>query len=718
MSFLGFNAAGSALAAYQAAEDVTSTNIANVSTPGASRQQAIISEQAPIVGGPFLPSNPGTGQGTLGTGIIVSGIKRVHQDSYDALFRGASSSQNYYNVQEQQLQATQSALGEPSNGINTAYVNFRSAVQALTSSPNDTAARSSLLQKASLLVTSMNQASQAIVSQQSDVQQLAGQVVAQANNIADQIGALNGQIRASKAVGDNPNTYLDQRDHLIDQLSGLVSTHTSLQASGSALVTVDGKALVNDTVVYHLAAPVIGTNPNGTLTLKVGFAGDPNPANPTPVSVGGGALGGYLDLYNTKLIPYKQKLDNFASTLVNESGRITQAGYDSNGTGGGLLFQPVVAANPIGAGNIKLGMTDASQIPAGVASTAAGTLVLPLNAANNTVDTSVSIQNNPALANAPNAVLNSSLNISVDGIVQNFAYNTGVGGNSQTIDGFINSFNAGHFGVTSSFDANSQRIVFSRDPANVDLNHRALQGGNPPTPAFTITEAVAAPATQSALGNPAIDLLDALGAQQINGVQQNSSNAFGPASAGGANALLGFFSNSYGVPALQTTTPTVMGAAGAQTIAEPVAGAFAAINPGDTLTIFDPGPPPGANRENVVVTGVNRVAGTISFTTVNPHVAAGTYVMTAQTQTLQNFYSGYVAGMGVDVATATNGNTAQTALTSNLDKVRQGIDGINIDEETQNLIKFQNAYAAAAHTISVLNTLLGISVNIGTATSF
>lgn len=713
MSFFGFNIAGSALSAYQAAEDATSNNVANVSTPGASRQIAVLSPMQPIVGSPFLSANPANHQGMRGDGVIVSGIRRIHQDSYDALFRGASSSQSYYNVLQQQLQATQSALGEPANGINSAYINFRSSVQGLISNPSGTAERNNVLEAAGALVTTMNNAGQAIISQEAQVKQLAAQGVEEVNNLADQIAALNGQIRASRAIGDNPNTYLDQRDYLIDQLSNLLSTHTDLQASGSSLVTVDGKALINDTVVYHLAAPVIGTNANGTLALKIGFVNDPNPANPTPVRLGTGELGAYIDLYNTKLIPYRQKLDNFASTLVAETGRITQAAYDVNGTAGGQLFQPIVSTFPIGAGNIKLGMSDASQIPASLVSTLAGTLIQPLNAANNSVDTSASMLNNPTMANAPAAALVNTLTINVDGIAQTFNYDTGAGGNARTIDGFINSFNAGHFGVTSSFDANSQRIVFTRDPANIDLVHRAAQGANAPTPGFTITDNANATTTQSALGNPAVDLLDALGASQINGVQQNSTNAFGPTNAGGANALLAFFSNSYGVPALQTTSGSAATVPGSLTIPGPATTTFSAINPGDTLTI-DAGNP---GQENVVVTGVNRFTGTITFTAVNAH-GANFSVATAQTQTLQNYYSASVAAMGVDVATATSGNNSQAALTSNIDKVRQGIDGINIDEETQNLIKFQNAYAAAAHTISVLNSLLGLAVNIGTATTF
>ena len=62
MSFFGMNVAGSALAAFQQAANTTSDDIANVNTPGASRQTVNLSEAAPIVGSPGYAtwSGPGT----------------------------------------------------------------------------------------------------------------------------------------------------------------------------------------------------------------------------------------------------------------------------------------------------------------------------------------------------------------------------------------------------------------------------------------------------------------------------------------------------------------------------------------------------------------------------------------------------------------------------------------------------------------------------------
>jgi len=701
-SFFGLGVLGNALSTYQEAADVTSDNIANMNTPGASRQIVHVQQMDPVAGSPFASTHF---TGTFGNGSIVATIQRIHEDSYDSLFRGASSSQNYYTIEQNQLQALQASFGEPSNGINSYFTSFQSAVSQLVDQvgTGSTSSRANVLSAAQALTQALNAASNTLAQQKTQVAQQAGSVVNTVNGILDKIAALNGQIRASTAVGDNPNTFKDQRDHLIDQLSQYLSTQTSIQPDGSTLVTVNGQALVNDDVAYHLAQPVIGVAANGAPTFKVDFASNPPAALNAPgIPLGSGQLAAFADLYNNKLTVYGQQLDDFASAAANEVNRITQAGYDQNGVPGTALFQPIVASLPISAGNIKVGITNPSQLPVALASTAAGSLVTNLNSANNTVDTASALNGNGAYADPPGAAgIAGTLTVTVDGVAQGFTYNTNT--TDASMDAFISHFNSQHFGVTASFDASGQRIVFARDPMNTDLVHRAAQGATPTDPTFTITDSnnPAAPGTS---------LLGALGAAGIQGVTQNSANAFGANDNGAANALMKMFATNVGVPALQTTLTAAV-AAGTQTVALPAG--VTNVRVGDVLTI-DAAPGGGAPQENVVVSAVsyNPATGIESFTATfaNAH-ALGASMTSAQTQTLGQFYGQTVSQMGVDTQTAITGSASQTNLSSNIDKVRQGIDGINIDEETQNLIKFQNAYQATARTINVLDSMLSTIIN-------
>lgn len=710
MSFFGMNVAGSALAAFQQAANTTSDDIANVNTPGASRQVVNLSEASPIVGSPGYAT--WSGPGTKGDGVVVDSITRIHQNSYDGLFRGASAGQSYFDVEQQQLQGVQAAFAEPSAGVNAAFSGLQKAFTQLASTPSNDqaggqAARAGVINAAHTFANVLNSVGSAIATAKATVSGQAGGVVTQANTLIDKIALLNGQIRASRAIGDNPNTYLDQRDLAIDQLSKLLATQTSVQPNGSTLVTVGGRALVNDTQAYHLAAPVVGTDASGNAALVIGVQGDPNPANPVPVPLGSGQLAAYVDVYNGKLTPYGQQLDNFANATADELNRITTAGYDQNKNAGVSLLQSAVAGQAISATNLAVGISDPAQIPVGLASTAAGTLTTGMNAANLTVSTSTAIQGNASLAH-PGAAgpTTGSLTVTVDNVAQTFNYDFSAAGNASSVDGFVSSFNTAQLGVSASFDPVSQKIVFTRDPNNISLAHRAAQPGGA-TPDFTIADTNGA--AGGSQGTPSSSILEILGAAALTGVQQNASNAFGAGDNGNANAAIKVFSRSVGVPALQTTTPTAIGGAGAVTVAPPAGNpaAFARIGVGQVLTIGAG----TANQENVVVTAVNRTTGAISFSATLAH-PANSSIASAPTQTLGAYYGGLVGQLGLDTQTAITGNTAQGNLATNIDKVRQGIDGISLDEETQNLVKYQNSYQAAARTLNVLDSLLQTTIGL------
>jgi flagellar hook-associated protein FlgK len=117
----------------------------------------------------------------------------------------------------------------------------------------------------------------------------------------------------------------------------------------------------------------------------------------------------------------------------------------------------------------------------------------------------------------------------------------------------------------------------------------------------------------------------------------------------------------------------------------------------------------GSPQEDVTVSAisVNPTTGieSVTFTPQNAH-AAGYTITSAQSQTLQQQYGQLVTQVGLDTQTANTGTTTQTNLASSIDQERQSIAGINLDEQTQNLIKYQTAYQAAAKTISTLSQLL------------
>jgi len=76
------------------------------------------------------------------------------------------------------------------------------------------------------------------------------------------------------------------------------------------------------------------------------------------------------------------------------------------------------------------------------------------------------------------------------------------------------------------------------------------------------------------------------------------------------------------------------------------------------------------------------------------------------TATLADFYQGVVGSLAVQSASAKDRLDNQSLLLTSAQDERQQVSGVNIDEETINLISYQRAYQAAAKFISVIDSLL------------
>ncbi len=76
------------------------------------------------------------------------------------------------------------------------------------------------------------------------------------------------------------------------------------------------------------------------------------------------------------------------------------------------------------------------------------------------------------------------------------------------------------------------------------------------------------------------------------------------------------------------------------------------------------------------------------------------------TFTFDEFYSSIVSTVGIQSFSSRSTYTQQEGILLQLDTRRESISGVSIDEEMINMIKFQQAYNAAARLISVVDELL------------
>lgn len=235
-TFTGYNTALSGLQAAQAAIDTTGENIANANTAGYTRQ-VVNTGEAGSLGIPQV-SQEGA-QAELGTGVDITSISRIRDQFLDIQYRAQNTASSNANTNSTQLQEVQTAVNEPSSdGVSTQLDAFYSAWSALASTQNSST-QGAVVSAGQTLVSTLNSTYQ----QMQTVQAQAGQQYAtltgangQVEQDATQLATLNGEISQATQAGQTPNNLLDQRDNVLDDLSGLAQISVTNQTDGSVTV--------------------------------------------------------------------------------------------------------------------------------------------------------------------------------------------------------------------------------------------------------------------------------------------------------------------------------------------------------------------------------------------------------------------------------------------------------------------------------------------------
>ena len=75
------------------------------------------------------------------------------------------------------------------------------------------------------------------------------------------------------------------------------------------------------------------------------------------------------------------------------------------------------------------------------------------------------------------------------------------------------------------------------------------------------------------------------------------------------------------------------------------------------------------------------------------------------------FYSSMISALGIQSQQARNMTSNQQIILNNTSNWRQSVSGVSMDEEMTNMIKFQQAYGAAAKVMSTMNSMLDTLIN-------
>jgi flagellar hook-associated protein 1 FlgK len=293
--------------------------MANASTPGFSRQEAVMVASDPI------PAGVGV---MVGTGVRLVEIRR-HSDGFlDAQLR-AHQAQLAHNLSMQEtLKQVEMFLGEPSDaGIMAALDRFWVAMNDLAQHPESMAARALVRESAQTVCAVFSRAAHDLRSLRLDIEETARARMAEVNVMARDIANLNEEIIAARSRGHTTNDLEDKRDLWADRIVETTGARVTILGDGSMRVSLQGIAVVDTGNHYPLS---VARDTLGNLRLtRVGVEDQ---------LAAGGAVGGLLRADVELAGRTLEALDTLAAAMVAGFNAVHAAGYGLDGSTGRNFF--------------------------------------------------------------------------------------------------------------------------------------------------------------------------------------------------------------------------------------------------------------------------------------------------------------------------------------------------------------------------------------------
>ena len=604
----------SGLRANQAALSITSSNIANAQTAGYVTESA---NQIALASGGY------------DTGVQTTGVNRELDTFVQNQLWTETGGSGYADQTSNILGQLQSVYGTPggTGTLETAYDNFTTAIQALSTSSGGQTTQVTALAAAQALAQQLNSTTQGIQSLRTNVEQDIGTSVTQANADMTQIASLNTQLQSLSPTDPAAASLEDQRDSAITDLSSLMDVKVSTSGSNQVnLFTNSGIQLVGGSQASQFtftspgtlnATSLYNTDPTksgvGSLTITL-----PNGASMDVVAnnvISSGKIAADLTLRDTTLVQAQAQVDQMAATLSSSLSDQTTAGTAvTSGSQSGFTLN---LANMVPGNTINLTVTNNTT-----------------NTQQNFSIVSVSDPSALPLANATNA------NPKLIGI--NFT-----GGMASVVSQLNAALGAGNLQFSNPSGSTLQVLDNGSggttvNSASVTTTVSSLTSGSPQLPLFTDAGSVYTGAITSA------------GSEMT-------------------------------------------GLAGRITVNQ------ALLNSPSNLTVYSTSPatPSGdTTRSDFIYSQL-----TSATFTYSPSTGLGSNP-TPLTGTLPSYMQQFLSLQANAATSATQLQQGQDVVVSTLQQKFNSTASVNIDTEMSNLIALQNSYAANAHVMSVIQSMM------------
>jgi len=221
-------------------------NIANVNTPGYSRQVVDLENVRPSV----------IGLKDGGRGVNMLGIRSIRDRYIDNQIMDRKQYKGKWETLGGVMNTVETLFDEAHGlGFSDQLTNFFNGWADVANHPSDIPTRNSLVSKSRTMADTMNNTFQRLIDQQQINDANIGTMVTQVNGILDEVAELNQKIAYSEGANVPANDLLDARERRLRELSEYVGVNVYYdQSNNSATVEIAGRPMVSFNVVNHLSA--------------------------------------------------------------------------------------------------------------------------------------------------------------------------------------------------------------------------------------------------------------------------------------------------------------------------------------------------------------------------------------------------------------------------------------------------------------------------------
>ncbi|WPL19757.1 Flagellar hook-associated protein 1 [Thiorhodovibrio winogradskyi] len=330
MSILSTGTSG--LLAFQRALATTSHNVTNSTKEGYSRQRVEMGSPSPL----FI------GAGYIGQGVQVANVRRIQDEFVDTQLRTQISRASNGEASANFAERIDRLLGDNDTGLAPALGTFFDAANDVSSDPTSTVARTVFLSEGRSMVSRFNELNERIEEQRELLNDMIKRNVDDINSLAEGLVAVNQRIvegyGLTGGTSGAPNDLLDERGHLLDMLAEKTEIRTLEQEDGALNVFIgNGQPLVIGTTANELVAESLSGD---IRNWDIGFATGKG-RQPVDITrfMNGGELGGLLESRGKILDEAQNGIGQVAVVMSTLMNRQNNLGLDLNGNTGDVIFE-------------------------------------------------------------------------------------------------------------------------------------------------------------------------------------------------------------------------------------------------------------------------------------------------------------------------------------------------------------------------------------------